>query len=68
MIYSLLYRPTFNCEDFVRTIDPSDESGSEKKQVRVLKKPASLDERVSHFIKFYQFIDKTYKACFSQKR
>lgn len=36
--------PTFSCEDYIRTVEP-DDSGSEKKQMRLLKKPASMEER-----------------------
>ncbi|KAL8592580.1 hypothetical protein ACOMHN_030265 [Nucella lapillus] len=36
--------PTFCCEDYIRTVEP-DDSGCENKQMRLLKKPASMEER-----------------------
>ncbi|XP_076456005.1 uncharacterized protein LOC143290449 isoform X6 [Babylonia areolata] len=36
--------PTFSCEEYIRTAEP-DDNGSEKKQMRLLKKPASMEER-----------------------
>ncbi|KAK7092417.1 cAMP-regulated phosphoprotein 21-like [Littorina saxatilis] len=37
--------PTFCCEEYVKTAEPAEDSGSEKKQLKLLKKPVSLDER-----------------------
>lgn len=36
--------PTFSCEEHMKTVESSDESGSERK-MRLLKKPASMEER-----------------------